>query len=285
MTRILVPVAALVGLLVTAPPAWAFHPFKHHCAPYGYAKVPLAPAFGAPMGFATGGAFGYSAPFATGFGFSAPLTTGFSFGVLPSQGFGFGVTPGLAFGSGFSLVPNAGLSYGFGGVPFGADAQGVFDQFILQMLLQRLGGGGGGGQTLRLTDKEIQNLADQVVTKMRIKPTQDSVDNIEKILRALVRQKFPEVRVPDAVPPIPEGQSLLPPPVDDSARPGFAAVATESRAIYVAARPPQVGPPPASVTARPAADGFAAVAAAARARKAAEATTPATTAVSAVANR
>src|SRR5687768_5916184 len=134
MTRSLTLTAAVLGLGLTASPAKAWHPcLTKHCAPYGYAKVPLGPMFGGSMGFSSG--------VSSGFSFGAPAL---SFGAVPmgvSSGFSFGAPAFGAFGavpSGFSFGAPAFGAFGAGGFAQGADAQGMFDQFILQMLMSRL---------------------------------------------------------------------------------------------------------------------------------------------------
>jgi hypothetical protein len=84
-----------------------------------------------------------------------------------------------------------------------ADAQGLFDQFILPMLLQRFlsGGGGGGGTTrLSLNDTDIKKISDSIFSQSGLKDVSLKLENIEKIVRA--HAKSAGVKVPDAVPPI-----------------------------------------------------------------------------------
>jgi hypothetical protein len=239
MKRLVITAAALLGLTLLPGSSHAWH---HGVQ---YVRVPIMPVGTAPVG-----GFGLGVP-AGGFSFGVPAG-GFSFGVpaagfgVPAAGFGFGVPAGgFSFGvpaGGFSFgVPAGGYSFGvpsgFGASGFGtsADAQGVLDQILLPLLLQRLGGAisgggsGGGGARVTMSDADIKKLADAITSQGGIKDLQGKVADIDKILRALIKQKFPDVKVPDAVPPIgmnaPQSS-----PVVEGLRADFRALAAEIEA-------------------------------------------------------
>ncbi len=245
MRNVLIAGAALLVVGLAARPGQAFHPFHcfHHGHHHHYVKVPVFP--GAPPAF--------------GFSVGAPASFGYSFGVPMSYGYSVGVP------SSFGLVPQGyGLGYGYGLSSYGlgaysaGDAQGLLDQLLIPILLQQLRGGGGllgGGGKVSLTDDQVKLLAEKIVTQSQFGAMSVKIDNIEKILRAMIREKKIDPKVPDAVPPV----GALKPANDfvaafgaPAAPAGQAQTANDFVKVFQTARTPAlpVAPAPTAVAAR-----------------------------------
>jgi hypothetical protein len=224
MKRLVIAAAALLSLALLPGSSHAFH---HGIQ---YVRVPIIP------GGCTGGSVGFGV---TGFGFTGFGVPATGFGVPGFTGFG---VPATGFGvpgfTGFG-VP------GFTGFGTTANAQGVFDQFILPLLLQRFAGGGsGGGTTATLTDAQIKSLADLITTQGGIKDLDLKVADLNKMMRALLKAQ--KVAVPDVVPPIGPPFTMNAPtssPASEKLRSEFNALIAEIEAKQAGSKAAAAAPP------------------------------------------
>jgi hypothetical protein len=201
MKRAVSAVAAVLALATLAGDARAHHPCLR------YAGMPVYGGGGFSMGYS------YGVP-AMGYGYSLGVPAyGYSYG-FGAPAFGFGA-PALGYGAPamtLSLTPG----YSMGGFGTGADAQGVFDQILLPLLLRQfLGGGGisGGGMRVQLSDADVKKLGDAISNSSRLNTVAVRLDNQDKRIKAIMK-KLDVADPPDIVPVPPQSAAPVTPGSD-----------------------------------------------------------------------